>query len=195
MQSNWAIINGETETGLTTFKLKHEIDTGNVLFTRKVRIEKNETAGELHDKMMDIGAQLVLKSVQSIENGSANYKPQDQSAISKAPKIFHHTCEIDFRHSTSQVHNFIRGLSPYPCAWTKLDGKQLNIYKAVPVDTDNDYESGKILKADKKTLLIGCNDGWISLKEVQLQGRKKMSIVDFLNGNIINSTFLDNYKG
>ena len=191
---NWAIINGERQTGLTTFKLKHEIDTGNVLYTRKVEIEPNETAGQLHDKMMDIGAQLVLKSVQAIENGTASYKPQDPSAVSKAPKIFHDTCEIDFNRPTVQVHNFIRGLSPYPCAWTKVDGKQLNIYRAIPYDTDIDARPGKILKTNKKTLLLGCADGWISLKEVQLQGRKKMSVVDFLNGNVLYSAYLDSYS-
>jgi len=114
---NWAVINGDLETGVTSFKLKHVIDTGDLVMQRPLAIEPLETAGDVHDKMMHLGADVILQTVQLIAEDKVTFTPQDDSKVSKAPKIFHHTCEIDFSKSTIEVFNFIRGLSPYPAAW------------------------------------------------------------------------------
>ncbi|MBK6994481.1 MAG: methionyl-tRNA formyltransferase [Lewinellaceae bacterium] len=195
---NWAIINGETETGLTTFLLKHEIDTGDLLFQQKVPIGPDETAGELHDRMMQIGAELVLKSVKIIEAGKAKPMPQADTEATHAPKIFAETCKINFDQSGMQVHNFIRGLSPYPGAWTYLEGKTLKILRS-SLDIGNFTrrsldEGGRILDIapspapgqffsdGKNYLLFSTSDGYISVLELQLEGKKRMSVKDFLNG-------------
>ncbi len=179
---NWAVINGDKETGATTFFLKHEIDTGDLLFTTKVEIGEEETVGEVHDKLMIKGATLVLKTVQAIENDDYTSIPQDESLVSKAPKIFHETCQIDFNHSTQKVHDFIRGLSPYPTAWTMLQDKKLKIYKAERTVEKHDLEVGEFVSDNKKFLKIATIDGFINLLEIQLQGRKRMKIKDFMNG-------------
>ena len=126
---NWAIINGEKETGVTTFLLQHEIDTGDLLFQAKIPIGENENAGEIHDRMMAIGAQLLLKSVNALADGSAHPVPQTDIAATHAPKIHHDTCSIDFGRTTADVHNFIRGLSPFPGAWTMFEGKIFKILR------------------------------------------------------------------
>ncbi len=179
---NWAVINGERETGVTTFFLKHEIDTGDVLFQERFPIEEKATAGEVHDKMMHIGAQVVLKSVQAIERGDYTLKPQDDTEVTKAPKIFTETCEIDFHQPTQQVFNFVRGLSPFPTAWTTLDGLKLKIYKADMTLEDHNHPPGLFFSDNKKELKITTNDGYLQLLEVQLQGRKRMDVKSFLNG-------------
>jgi len=126
---HWAVINGEKETGVTTFFLKHEIDTGNILFSEKTPIGEHETTGDVHDRLMHIGAEVVLRTVKAIE--ADNYTPhkQDESEVSHAPKLNDEICEIDFDQKTQKVYNFIRGLSPYPVAWTTLDDKKLKIYQ------------------------------------------------------------------
>lgn len=182
---NWAIIMGEKETGLTTFFIKHEIDTGDVLFQEKLDIKQDDTAGSLHDRMKEIGAQLVLKTVQAIENQSFTLKKQDQSQISKAPKIFHETCQIDFHQPTDLVYNFIRGLSPYPTAWTVVDDKKLKIFHCNTEYFQDDLEAGTIDTDNKTYLKIKTWDGYISFKTLQQEGRKKMDIQTFLNGNKI----------
>ena len=193
---NWAIIRGEKETGLTTFLLQHEIDTGDMLFQEKLPIGENETAGELHDRMMLAGAQLVLRTVQAIEKGTVQPQPQADVEATHAPKIFKETCAIDFNQSTAQVHDFIRGLSPYPGAWTMLDGKTLKITRTeqfdigyLPADRQvGDLKSeelpapGTFVSDGKNFLRISTADGFVEVLELQLEGKRRMSVRDFLNG-------------
>lgn len=181
---NWAIINGETETGLTTFLLKHEIDTGDLLYQERLPIDPNETAGELHDRMMLAGARLVLKSVQDIENGAVHPLPQSDAEASHAPKIFTETCKIDFHRPTTAVHNFIRGLSPWPGAWTELDGKTLKILRAQPDEAGGDApaEPGAFYSDGKNYLKIRTMDGSVEVLDLQMEGKRRMNVRDFLNG-------------
>lgn len=182
---NWAVINGETETGATTFFLKHEIDTGDLLFTTTIQIGEEATVGEVHDELMLKGADLMLKTVQTIEKGEYTPQPQDESQVSKAPKIFHETCQIDFNQNTQKVHDFIRGLSPYPTAWTVLDGKKLKVFRAKRLLESHDLPIGKFVTDSKKYLRVTTKDGFIELLQIQLQGRKQMDVKSFLNGYTI----------
>ena len=185
---NWAVINGEKETGVTTFFLKHEIDTGDVLLTEKLPIGENETAGELHDRMMNLGAETVLASVKMIEKGSYILKPQADLEATHAPKIFTETCEINFNQTTEKVHNFIRGMSPYPTAWTKLDDLKLKVFKAEKEIINHSESIGKFISDNKNYLKIATIDGYVSLLDIQLEGRKRMDVKSFLNGyNLIDS--------
>lgn len=179
---NWAVINGEKETGVTTFFLKHEIDTGDVLLTERFDIGEDETAGEVHDKMMNIGANALLKSVQMIEKGGYILKPQEDTEVTHAPKIFSETCEINFNQTTQKVHDFIRGLSPYPTAWTTLDGLKLKVYKASKEIMAPQYSTGNFVSDNKNYVKIATEDGYIHLLDLQLEGRKRMDVKSFLNG-------------
>ncbi|MCK6695087.1 MAG: methionyl-tRNA formyltransferase [Thermoanaerobaculia bacterium] len=180
---NWAIINGETETGVTTFLLRHEIDTGDILFQEKLPIGENDTAGEVHDRMMLLGAQLVLCTVQAIERGEARPLPQSDTEATHAPKIFTETCRIDFAQPTARVHNFIRGLSPYPGAWTTLDGKTLKILRTLKAAPAGDMPPPGQFVSDGKSYLKICTlDGSVEVLEVQLEGKRRMTVRDFLNG-------------
>lgn len=183
---NWAIINGEKQTGVTTFKLQHQIDTGNILLQEKIPIADDETAGSLHDKMMYIGAELLLQTIRQIENGTIREMVQPSTAdlpvLKSAPKIFNETCEINWNQPIDKIYNLIRGLSPYPTAFTYLDEKKLKIFSSEKEKTNESNEPGKIL-TDHKTFLKFCaTDGYISLKEIQLEGKKRMNIQDFLRG-------------
>jgi len=203
---NWVIINGENETGVTTFKLKHEIDTGNILLQEKIPIGENETAGELHDRMMDIGAQLLVRTVQGLEEGTleeisqssivngelsieipatdASHSPLTiaHSPLKHAPKIFPDDSRINWLKTVDEIHNLIRGLSPYPGAFTELGDKMIKVFKstkepAIPTSKPGRWES------DGKTWLkFAAKDGYIHFKEVQLEGKKRMMIEDFLRG-------------
>jgi len=202
---NWAVINGEKETGVTTFKLKHEIDTGDILLQESFPIGENDTAGEVHDTMKEIGAQLLVKTVKGLADGTLKERPQPsmvngQWSIKEpgnleshspftiddspkhAPKIFTETCKIDFSKSVAEVHNLIRGLSPFPGAFTSLNGKTLKIYKS-------EKQTGPVISApgihetDGKTFLkFACADGYVLVKELQIEGKKKMLTEDFLRG-------------
>lgn len=179
---NWAIINGETETGLTTFLLKHEIDTGDLLLQERVPIGENETAGELHDRMMHIGARLVLKSVRAIESGDFRPMPQPEAEASHAPKIFKETCRIDFNQPLQKVHNFIRGLSPHPGAWTELDGKTLKILRSLKDTEKPSGLPGEFFSDGKNFLKISALNGYVQVLELQLEGKKRMGVQEFLRG-------------
>lgn len=180
---NWAVINGEQETGVTTFKLQHEIDTGNILLQQTIPIGENETAGELHDRMKEIGAALLVQTVNGLSNDSLQEIPQPKAdELKHAPKIFTATCRIDWTKTGDEIHNLIRGLSPYPAAFTELDDKTLKIYRSekewiIPASTPGRWES------DGKTYLkFACSDGYIHLKDIQLEGKKRMMVEDFLRG-------------
>lgn len=178
---NWAIINGDSETGVTTFKLKHIIDTGDMYLQAKVLISENMTAGELHDEMMPIGAQIVIQTLKAIEEGTIQAQPQTGSP-SHAPKIFHKTCTINFDDTVENVHNFIRGMSPYPTAWTTFEGKKLKIFLTEKEIVEHSIPAGDIVTDRKKYFKIACQNGYVNLLNVQFQGRKRMGIRDFLNG-------------
>jgi methionyl-tRNA formyltransferase len=201
---NWAVINGEKQTGVTTFKLKHEIDTGDILLQESFPIGENETAGEVHDRMKEIGAQLLVKTVRGLVDGTLKEMPQDiilnterltqkapqehsafglePSALKHAPKIFTETCKIDFSKPTEDVHNLIRGLSPFPGAFTELNGKTLKIYRSEKQIAQVTIPPG-LHETDGKTFLkFSCADGYIHVKELQLEGKKKMNVEDFLRG-------------
>jgi methionyl-tRNA formyltransferase len=185
---NWAVINGEKETGVTTFKLKHEIDTGDILLQERFPISENDTAGDIHDKMKEIGAKLLVKTVEDLANGTLKETPQHQTSnfeqrtLQHAPKIHTDTCIIHWDRPVETVHNLIRGLSPYPGAFTILNEKMLKVFRSkkeiiYPKSTEGDYET------DGKTFLkFACTDGYLHLLEIQLEGKKKMGIEEFLRG-------------
>lgn len=183
---NWAIINGESETGVTTFKLKHEIDTGNILLQERFPIHKNETAGEVHDKMKEIGARVLLKTVRELIDGTLNEKPQTESKtksdLRNAPKIFTENCKIDFSKSAIEIHNLVRGLSPFPRAFSELGGKKVKIFKSEIEDVHHKKAIGTIETDHKSYLKIACLNGFILITELQLEGKKRMKIEEFLRG-------------
>lgn len=179
---NWAVIKGEKETGVTTFLLKHEIDTGDVLNQKALPIGENETAGEVYNRMMEMGAGVLLESVKVLESGNYKPVPQKDTAATKAPKIFHETCEIDFIQPTQKVHDFIRGLSPFPTAWTTFEDKKLKIFRTTKEIVDHDQEPGKYFSDNKKYLKVSTIDGYVCLEELQLAGKKRMDVKSFLNG-------------
>jgi methionyl-tRNA formyltransferase len=182
---NWAIMKGEEETGVTTFFLQDKVDTGSILLQARVRIGRNDTAGELHDRLSDLGAQVVLQTVRAIEMGTAKPVRQEESASSRAPKIFRENCEIDWKKPAHQIHNFVRGLSPSPCAWTKHQGKVLRIYRTELVDGTGHHgrhEPGIVSEVSPTNVVIGTKEGAVALTEVQQEGRKRMGIAEFLRG-------------
>lgn len=179
---HWAVINGEKETGVTTFFLQHEIDTGDILMSTKMPIGPEETSGEVHDRMMQIGAQTVLESLWKIENGNYQLIRQDDSKASHAPKLSFEMAEIDFRKTVVEVFNFIRGMSPYPAAWTRLNGEIIKIYKARIIEGKAGEKPGTFINKGKEGLWLSCNGGYLLLEDVQLQGKKRMPVRDFLNG-------------
>jgi len=190
---NWAIINGETETGVTTFLLSHEIDTGKVIFQERIPIHENDTVGDIHDQLMDIGAGLVLKTVDALAVGNVQAIDQgqmieNQEQIKHAPKIFKEDCKIDWTRDCESVRNLIRGLSPYPTAWTELFHPEKDeiitakIYLAKRDTESMTAKPGTLLTDGKKYLKIACPDGWLSINEIQLSGRKRMKIDELLRG-------------
>ncbi len=181
---NWAIINGEKETGVTTFFIKKQVDTGNIIDSLSIPIGDTMTAGELHDVMADVGAELLVKTCRSIECGDVNTKKQENGDVTSAPKIFRQDCLVNFNQPVKKVHDFIRGLSPYPSAHTNLQGKMFKLYNSNVFDQKSKsiLQPGSILRIDKNTIIIQCNPGTISIAKVQLEGKRKMDVSDFLRG-------------
>lgn len=180
---NWAVINGESETGVTTFKLKHQIDTGNILLQRKFPISKEDNAGTVHDKMMSIGADLLFETVQGIASEKLVEKPQvADTEIKHAPKIFTETCKIDFSKPVVEVNNLIRGLSPYPTAFTFLGNKKLKIFSATADIKTHNKPIGSFSTDGKFLLEFYCADGSIHVTDLQMEGKKRMKTEDFLRG-------------
>jgi methionyl-tRNA formyltransferase len=182
---NWAVINGEKETGVTTFKLKHEIDTGNILMQEKFAIEENDTAGMVHDTMALLGAETLVATIKEIALGNVKEKEQiqfEQDQIPHAPKIFTETCIIDWHKPTNEIFNLIRGLSPFPTAYTTLQYKKLKIFLAKKEIVLHQIEVGQYETDNKTFLKFATLDGFIHCTEVQLEGKKKMGIEDFLRG-------------
>lgn len=183
---NWAIINNEKKTGVTTFFIDEKIDTGAIISNKEVEIEERETAETLHDKLMEKGSELVLETLQLIENGNVNPKPQPESVtLKEAPKLTPENTRIDWSKSGKEIDAFIRGLSPYPVAWTTLynNGEELKakIYSASFENSEHNLTAGTI-QTSKKEVKVACLDGYILIEEIQLPGKRKMDISSLLNG-------------
>lgn len=195
---NWAIINGEKETGVTTFFLKHEIDTGEIILQYRIPIGENDNAGKVHDEMMVVGGKLVQKTVDLIIENKVKSIPQkdlysSENKLKDAPKIFKETCKIDWNKEAKEIHNHIRGLSPYPCAWTGLlinreEIPSVKIFESAPVIVSHNKEIGSIDTDNKTYLNVACKDGFISIKQMQMPGKRSMSITDLLNGYSFDNT-------
>jgi methionyl-tRNA formyltransferase len=189
---NWAVMNGETKTGVTSFFIDENIDTGATLRSKECEIDSNETVGDVHDRLMHLGAELATETCDAIFDDRIQAKIQEESThLKKAPKLFKNDCKIDWSKSTIEIHNHIRGLSPYPAAWTTFirsenEPQTIKIYKASYTLTDHDREIAEI-QADKKDLKIYTKDGFISMLKIQVPGKKKMDIQSFLNGINIKS--------
>lgn len=183
---NWAVINGDKESGVSTFFIEHKIDTGNIIFQDKIKIKDEDNAGIVHDKLMVIGSKLVCKTIDAINNKSApNIKQKGVATL--APKIFKEDCQIDWNKNIHDIHNHIRGLSPYPSAWTTLSiGKNIKIFQSLKEVTIHQETIGSILTDHKNYFKVAVNGGFIHLITLQLEGKKRMSAADFLRGFQLN---------
>lgn len=189
---NWAIINGDKETGVTTFFLKHEIDTGDVIYRDVITIEENDNAGTLHDKLMLQGGETVLRTVEAIVNGEVKAIAQDtmfatEQELRPAPKIFRDTCRIDWEKDVCAVYDFVRGMSPYPAAWLELtdaEGKvvAVKVYEVAKEFAEHNFEVGTFLTDNKSYAKVAVKGGYVSLVDVQLAGKKRMPVADLLRG-------------
>jgi methionyl-tRNA formyltransferase len=190
---NWAVINGDKETGITTFFLQHEIDTGRVIQQVRIPIADTDNVGDVHDRLMMLGGQLVVETVDNIINGNVISVEQDDmlqegESLRQAPKIFHDTCRIDWRgKNVKQVYDFVRGMSPYPAAWTELvNGDKtvsVKVYESVKIyDDSSAYEPGRILTNNKSEIRVALRDGFIGVKTLQIAGKKRMQSDEFLRG-------------
>jgi methionyl-tRNA formyltransferase len=184
---NWAIINGEKETGVTTFFLKHDIDTGSIIFQEKEQIHPEDNVGTLYERLMNKGSALVLKTVQAIAAGSYPSLPQPENInIKHAPKIFKETCEINWNQSSEQIRNFVRGLSPYPGAWCSFGDKTFKIFTvSIAEKKEGLQKPGEFITDNKNYLNFKTMDGWIAIDELQPEGKRKMAIQEFFRGNRI----------
>ena len=185
---NWAIINGEKETGVTTFFLQHEIDTGDLILQKKIAIHRTDNAETIHDQLMVLGAQTVVETVDCILDGTAPKMPQPEVAeLKMAPKIFKETCKINWNSDCESIYNFVRGLSPYPTAWSELmnDNREpipMKIYAVTTEQTSHTYTHGTIITDGKKELKVACKDGFVIIQSLQLSGKKRMNSDEFLRG-------------
>ncbi|MBA7514641.1 Methionyl-tRNA formyltransferase [subsurface metagenome] len=187
---NWAIINGEKETGVTTFFIEKEIDTGKIIYREKVPIGPDKTAGELHDELMIAGANLLVKTVEAITNETCPAVPQEEyrkdSRLHPAPKIFKENCQIKWENKASKIHDFIRGLSPYPASWTEMtDGNtitSMKIFKSGIELADHDHETGTMLTDNNQYMKVAVKDGYIHILRLQVAGKKQLDIKEFLRG-------------
>lgn len=192
---NWAIINGETITGLTTFLIDKEIDTGKILHRTEIEIKPDETAGDLHDKMIPIGASLIMETLESLANGKKDAIPQEIllkeiKDLKPAPKIFKNDCRINWHENGAKIYNHIRGMSPFPCAWTEI-GKPgdekffgLKIFENEWINSKNTHPVGTI-STNKNEILVSIKDGFIKIKSLQLEGKKRLTAGEFVRGNQI----------
>jgi methionyl-tRNA formyltransferase len=183
---NWAIINGEKETGVTTFFLRHDIDTGSIIFQDREPILDDDDAGSLYGRLMQKGASLVLKTAQAIQSRKYNAVAQPENGeIKHAPKIFKETCEIKWEKTTEEIRNFVRGLTPYPGAWTTIEQKNFKVFRTSPAEraNANNKNPGGYITDNKNYLYVKTLDGWISIDEWQPEGKKRMTIPDFFRGN------------
>lgn len=176
---NWAVINGETNTGVTTFFLQEQVDTGNVIVKKEMEIGPDETAGEVHDRMAELGGEAVVETVRQIDEGTVETRSQDDEKATPAPKIHDEDCEIPWGRSAEDVHNHVRGLSPYPGAWTIHDGTRLKLYRTRRAEGSG--ASGEVIEADDR-LVVACGSGAVEVLTLQQPGRQRLDAADFLNG-------------
>jgi len=185
---NWAVINGEKETGVTTFKLQHAIDTGNILLQDKIAIGDDETAGELHDDMKVVGSALLVKTITQLAEDNLQEQHQDdvvaseQLTLQHAPKIFTETCKIDWNNTADCIHNLVRGLSPYPTAFTQLDDKMLKVFRTKKEAATHQLTNGTVQTDGKTYIRFACTGGFVYVLDLQLEGKKRMPVEDFLRG-------------
>ncbi len=200
---NWAVINGDTETGLTTFFIEKEIDTGKIIFADRLPIGPNENAGQLHDRMKEAGGQLLVKTLHAIEAGNYPQIPQSElikagEVLKPAPKIFKEDCRMDWNLTIHQIHNKIRGLSPYPAAWSELKARDsetvlsFKIFDSEKEECNHSFRVGEIVSDAKKYLKIAVNGGYINILSLQLEGKKRLNIEDLLRGFRITDFYLKN---
>ena len=181
---NWVLINGEKETGVTTFFLKHEIDTGSIIFQEKEPILAEDNVGTLYERLMKKGASLVLKTIEAIATDTVQPQLQDESKFTHhAPKIFKETCQIDWSKSALEIHNLVRGLSPYPAAWTVINEKNCKIFSTAVLEETSNREVGSFHTDNKSYLHFQTGTSLISVLSLQLEGKKRMDIAEFLRGN------------
>ena len=176
---NHAIMAGETETGVTTFFLEPSVDTGDMILQRRMSIGPDETAGEVHDRMAELGGEAVVETVRQIDEGTVETHPQDDEKATPAPKIHDEDCEIPWDRSAEDVHNHVRGLSPYPGAWTMHDETRLKLYRTRQAEGSG--APGEVLEADER-LVVACGTGAVEVLTLQQPGRKRLDATDFLNG-------------
>lgn len=197
---NWAVINGDTETGITTFFLKHEIDTGEIIQQVRIPIADTDNVGTVHDKLMMLGGELVVETVDRILEGSVKSIPQEQlhtdAPLRPAPKIFKETCRIDWQGKTlKQLYDFVRGLSPYPAAWCEMQDKQgktytMKVYETEKEPCTHNDKTGSVISDGRTCLKVAVREGYLHLKEIQLSGKKRMRTEDFLRGFRIESELM-----
>lgn len=183
---NWAIIRGETLTGVTTIFIQKEIDAGNMILQKQVPIEPDETAGSLHDRLAAIGADLLLESLDQIEHGTVQIRKQDESLTTRAPKLTKEICHLNFDQPALQVKNWIHGLSPYPGGYAYLNEKLVKFYRAEVISSEETQDvPGAIFRVTRQDIWVACNPGIISILELQLQGHKRMGVEEFLRGHAV----------
>ena len=181
---NWAVMNGDKETGVTTFFIEKDIDTGNIIFQEKLSISEEDTAGNIHDKLMYIGSDLVCKTIDAIESNKAPNSPQHNETASHAPKIFKADCKVNWEENIIDIHNKIRGLSPYPTAWTNINKeKTLKLFKSSYESANHNEAYGKIFISNNKEMKVAAQGGFVHIHELQLSGKKRMKTEDLLRGN------------
>lgn len=184
---HWAVINGEVETGCTIFFLDEKVDTGNIILQKKIPIGDNDTTGDIYSKLMEEGSEQLLAAIDLIESDNYDLKKQEDSKATPAPKLFNENTRIDFTKTAGEVHNLIRGLNPFPVAWTTWDNKKVKIYKS-KLGPEIKVAPSKLLEKEGK-LLAGCREGTIEITELQLPGKKRMSSAEFINGYTVEGYF------
>lgn len=177
---HWAVMNGDQETGITVFKLKHEIDTGDIILRKTMPINRNETTSQVHDRMMMIGAEALAEAAKMIENDQVDFLEQREDEVSLAPKLFKETCLIDWNQPVEKVYNKIRGLAYFPGAYFVFQGKTVKVFQT---ELGREKLTPGEIKETENEIIIGCSDGSLSLKEFQVEGKRKMEIAEFLRGN------------
>jgi len=183
---NWAVINGDILTGVTTFKLKHEIDTGAICLQKSIPIYEFDNAGAVHDRMMWVGADAVLDTVIKIDSGDISLLAQKDSEQTHAPKLHKVNTQIDFNQPAKKIYDFIRGLSPYPTAWMTIDEQSAKVYEATYRRSNHTLLSGTLLSDGKSKLSVACQDGFIDIHQIQLSGKRRMNTKELLNGYTVN---------
>lgn len=180
---NWAIINGETKTGITTMQMDVGLDTGDMLLKTEVKIDENMNVGELHDVLMHKGADLLIETLNKLEKNEITPQKQDDSISNYAPMFNNENRKVNWNLKAKNIHDLIRGLSPWPAAYFTVDEKTVKVYKSSYTNDDSDYEPGYVIKANNEGIFVKAKDGIVILKEIQMPGKKKMTVEVYLRGN------------